>query len=353
MSLNVVRSRRTQFTGAAAATFFAVFLFALASAHGTPDNPDDTSGVLAEVVVTGEQPGPGLWEVSRGGHVLWVLGTVAALPKGMKWKTGGIEKVLAETQVMLSYPGATPDANIGFFSAMALLPTLIGIEKLPDGATLQQVLPASLYARWIVQRQKYLGDSLRLERLRPFIAADKLADAAYEKAGLTDDGEMTSIVRKLAKKHGVKKVDAELHLFVKDPKGLIKSFKKTSVDESACFSYQLDELEYSLAETARQANAWATGDIDALRTSIEKKPRDPCWEGISSLSFVKDLGVEDFEARIDEAWLKAAEKSLSENQRSFVLLGMRDVLLPGGLLDKLKARGYALRGPVDAASLVP
>jgi hypothetical protein len=321
---------------------------------GTARSADQTSAKsadvpeLQEVLVSGEQPGPGLWRVSKGDHLLWVLGTVSAFPKSMKWKTASIEKILTSSQVMLSYPGATPDSNLGVFSAMLLLPTLIGIEKLPNGATLQQVLPAPLYARWLVQREKYLGNSRRLERLRPFIAADKLADSAYEKSGLTDDAEVISTVRKLAKKHRLTKVDAEYHFFIKDPKGLIKSFKRSSLDESACFSYELDELDYSLAESALQANAWATGDVAALTSSMERKPKDPCWQGFSSISFVKDLGIEDIVTSIDQAWLKAAEKSLSENQQSFALLEMQDVLLPNGLLAELAAKGYTVEGPVEA-----
>ncbi len=38
---------------------------------------------LDEVVVTGEHPGPGLWEVSNGERTLWILGTYAPLPKEM------------------------------------------------------------------------------------------------------------------------------------------------------------------------------------------------------------------------------------------------------------------------------
>lgn len=318
------------------------------AADGTSVKSAGAGDGLQEIVVTGEQPGPGLWQVSKGDHVLWVLGTVSAVPKSMKWKTNGVDKILVSSQVMLSYPGATPDANINPVSVMFLLPSLIGVEKLPDGATLQQVLPPPLYARWTVQRQKYLGDSRRLERLRPFIAADKLTGTAYEKSGLTDDSEVISAVRKLAKKHRVKRVDAEYHVFIKDPKALIKNFKKASLDESECFSYRLDELEYALAESARQANAWATGDVAVLKSSLERKPEDPCWQGFGDISFVKDLGIGDLVASIDEAWLKAAEKSLSENQQSFALLEMSDVLLPSGVLAKLKARGYTVLGPTDA-----
>ena len=96
------------------------------SADGTSVKSEGASDGLQEIVVTGEQPGPGLWKVSKGDHVLWVLGTVSALPKRIKWKTAGIDKIIASSQVMLSYPGPTADANIGPISGMLLLPTLIG-----------------------------------------------------------------------------------------------------------------------------------------------------------------------------------------------------------------------------------
>ena len=35
------------------------------------------------IVVTGVQPGPGMWKVSQGDHVMWVLGTQSPLPKQM------------------------------------------------------------------------------------------------------------------------------------------------------------------------------------------------------------------------------------------------------------------------------
>ncbi|MBS0432420.1 MAG: TraB/GumN family protein, partial [Proteobacteria bacterium] len=38
---------------------------------------------LETVSVTGVLPGPGLWKVSRNGHVLWVLGVIPSLPAGM------------------------------------------------------------------------------------------------------------------------------------------------------------------------------------------------------------------------------------------------------------------------------
>jgi hypothetical protein len=46
---------------------------------------------LEEVLVTGQQPGPGLWKVTRpddaNGHVLWILGNHSPLPKKLSWRS--------------------------------------------------------------------------------------------------------------------------------------------------------------------------------------------------------------------------------------------------------------------------
>ena len=80
----------------------------------------------------------------------------------------------------------------------------------------------------------------------------------YDRAGLTNDEEVLSTVRKLAKKYHLKRIDAEYHFPLKDPKGAINTFKKSSMDESACFSYELDELERSLVQARERAYAWAS-----------------------------------------------------------------------------------------------
>ena len=37
--------------------------------------------ILETVLVSGEQPGPGMWKVSKGDHVLWIVGIQTPVPK--------------------------------------------------------------------------------------------------------------------------------------------------------------------------------------------------------------------------------------------------------------------------------
>jgi len=58
------------------------------------DAPPSTTTVpeLETVLVTGVQPGPGMWKVSKGEHVLWVLGTLAPLPKHISWQSHDVQR---------------------------------------------------------------------------------------------------------------------------------------------------------------------------------------------------------------------------------------------------------------------
>ena len=46
----------------------------------------------ATVVVEGRRPGPGVWKVSKGDHVMWVFGLYSPLPQKMEWDSARVER---------------------------------------------------------------------------------------------------------------------------------------------------------------------------------------------------------------------------------------------------------------------
>jgi hypothetical protein len=130
------------------------------------------------VVVSGVQPGPGLWPVSKGDHVLYILGTQSPLPRDMTWRADELRQVLGEAGAVLGPPGVTIGADIGFFRGLTLMPSALKAMKNPDGATLEEVLPADHYQRWSVLRRRYLGRDRGVEKKRPLIAVYELYRAA-------------------------------------------------------------------------------------------------------------------------------------------------------------------------------
>src|SRR6185312_14696599 len=91
-----------------------------AATTATPPVPSDVP-LLAPVVVSGVVPGPGLWRVSKGDHVLWVLGTLSPLPGHIQWESREVAQVLAQSKQVLLEPKIKLKADVGFFGKLFLL----------------------------------------------------------------------------------------------------------------------------------------------------------------------------------------------------------------------------------------
>ena len=227
-----------------------------AVAQQLPAPPSSASiPVLAAVTVSGEQPGPGLWKVTRDGHVLWVLGSTSALPAGMQWRTDDVAAIVAASQAVIPEPRVKFKLDIGFFGKLFLLPSAYGARKNPDGKTLDQVLSAPLYARWSALKERYIGRDRGIERWRPLFAGIALYRKALKKSGLRSGGTIEDTVEGLAKQHGVPLVDVTYRLEIADPRGALKAFKQAAPEDTECFSRVLDSVEHDLPAMAARANA--------------------------------------------------------------------------------------------------
>lgn len=315
-------------------------------AHAASVQPATAPGAsLDTIVVTGEQPGPGLWKVSKGDHVMWVLGTLSPLPKGMEWRTAEVERRIGQSQEVLLAPRVKVEANVGFFGQLALLPSLVGIRDNPGGAKLKDVLPADLYEHWRALKQRYIGRSNKVEKWRPIFAARELYEAAIDTAGLAEKPVITDTVRKLAKKARAPLTPVALDIGIDAPKAALKDFKKAELDDQECFRRTLERVDADLAHMAERANAWSTGDLAALRALPHVDEMGPCRAAITKLSIMRERGLDDIEARLRGAWLDAATNALARDATSFALLPMHLVVDADGYLAELGRRGYTVMAP--------
>ena len=116
------------------------------------------------VIVTGDQPGPGLWLVRKGNHDLWILGTLNPLPAKMQWQSRQVEDVIANAQEVIRPPMVSFDVKAGFFKKLSLLPSMLGARKNPDGKTLEQLVSPQSYARWKALKARYIGSDGGVEK---------------------------------------------------------------------------------------------------------------------------------------------------------------------------------------------
>ncbi len=315
--------------------------FALAQ-DGTAPPADGAE--LATIVVTGEQPGPGLWQVRKGGHVLWVLGTLAPLPRAMQWRAGEVGERIAQAQALLDRPGLSIKSDLGWFGQLALAPWLIGVRNLPDGKKLEDVVPAELYARWQVLKRRYLGRGNKVERWRPLFAATALYRAAVRANGMSvETAAVDERIAQFAKEAKLTPIPLRIEIALDRPRAAIKQFKHEQIDDIACFARTIERLETDLVTMRQRANAWASGDLAALRALPYVDQSAACFEAMQRSQVLQAAG--DIEARARELWLDAAGKALDAHAVSLALLPMSEVVGADGYLGALRARGYEVIAP--------
>ena len=211
--------------------FVVLLLAPLARAQALPAPSADGVIELDTMVVAGAQPGPGMWKVTNGERVLWVMGTLTPLPKRMTWLSRDVEEVVATAQEMIEPPRVSVSSGIGTFRSLLLVPSLLRARKNPQGDTLDEVLPPQLYARWSALKSRYLGRSTKTESWRPAFAARELYEAAIRQAGLSESGVVDEVVEKAARRHKVKVSSPTVTLKIENPKEAIREFSSSSMGD--------------------------------------------------------------------------------------------------------------------------
>ena len=313
----------------------ALSLAALSLALRADDEP------MEEVVVTGEFPGPGMWKVTRpedpAGHVLWIVGDPPPLPKRMQWKSRDVEAVALKSQEILldSAVRMQPDEKIGVFRELTLLPAAMKARKNPDEATLQQRLPPDLYARWLVQKKRYIGSDSGIENWRPIFAASKLRKEAMSELGLRESGMVWDAISKLAKKQKIRTTAPNLSFtfHADDLRTKIKEFAREPLADTECFATTLNLVE-ALSDTgteARRARAWATADLETLGQLPQLPiPYVPCAMAVLGSQVAKEIIPSDVREQLYLRWMDAAEKSVNANQTTLDIVPLAKILPADG-----------------------
>ena len=307
--------------------------------------------VLEQMVVSGEQPGPGMWKVSKGDHVLWIVGTQTPVPQKMTWRAKGIEAIVAQSQEILTAPSMTISLKqIGYFRALTMLPSLMQVRKNPDGAMLKDVVPRDLYARWLPLRDKYIeqynSDSESdVEGWRPMFAALELYRNAIRKSGLSSSSPVWGVISDAAKKHNIKITNVKFEPAISEPRAALKELRESRLADIDCFAKTIERIETDLAAMRVRANAWARGDIDAIRKQPAADQRAACEAAIRDASFMKTLGAQNALAQMEITWLNAAEAALKNDTVALAVLPIAQIVAADGYVAKLRARGYVVQEP--------
>jgi len=310
---------------------------------------------IDEVVVTGEFPGPGMWRVRRAdnpGHEMWIVGSHPPLPRKMKWKSREVESVALRSQEILldSSVRMDPDEKIGVFRGLSLLPSALKARRNPGGTRLEEQLPPELYARWRVQKKRYIGNDSGIEQWRPLFAAEKLRREALDDLGLRESGMVWEVVEKLAKKYKIPVTTPSLRFkfHTDDLKAKIREFSRESLADTECFASTLDLVD-ALADgetQSRRATAWATADLETLeRLPPLPNPQVPCAMAVLGSEVAKQILPADLREQLYVLWIDAAGKSLASNQTTLAIVPLSKLLREDGYLSRLRNQGFEIEPP--------
>jgi hypothetical protein len=299
----MIASYRSSLLAALAATLPISAPGRVAPAGAEPAAP--AFAAIVEIDVTGERPGPRMWKVSKGDHVLWVMGTLEPLPKRMTWRSKAVEDVLEQSQEVLPSRPA-----FGFswnpIAALRLYWQWRGFQKNPDHATLQQTLPPALYARF---------------------------------SALSFHHEVQNAVLRLAEHRRVRL--HKMTLPIDDPRGLLKEIGQIPMQaQISCLETTVARLESDLSAMKARAAAWAVGDVDALRKLPLPDQQAACLAALSNSARFKDLNE-----KTSRAWMQGADEALAMNTSTLALKSIYELVESGGILERFRAKGYVVEGP--------
>ncbi len=311
---------------------------ALPAQPALPSQPSTTEEPIEEVQVSGERPGPGLWKIRRGDHVVYVLGTTSPLPKRMMFRSRELESVLAEASLFIPTRPAV-DVKAGPIRLVRLYRDWRKLRLNPGGAGLEEVLAPALYARFSAARQRFAPRDPKMEKLRPLIAAGEIYEAAIKGSGLALNSDVAGQVRKLARRAGVPTWEAEQR--VDDPQALLAEIGRVSpAAEQACLATTLTRIEQDLPSMRARAMAWAIGDVEALRSQAASEQLDACLGAIMSGPRMAAM-ARDF----DQLWFDAVRQSLETHKVALAVTPIERLLQRDGVIAQFVAQGYTIEGP--------
>jgi uncharacterized protein YbaP (TraB family) len=298
-----------------------LFLARLAVAGEAGTQPD-----LDVVLVSGEQPGPALWKVSSGAHDLWILGEVSPLPRKVQWRSKQFETLLANSQEVILHGGA-------WYTQGRQATELVRATQLAGQPLRDTVSPAQL--AHIETVAKIYGVNEPLGQLKPRAAGTRIANASLKALDLRVISLQASVqvLARAAKvritSYSTPQIPFEEHLEeVRDGANSVCLLERT-----------VQVLEDGGSGLRSLANAWAVGDIDALRRLV---PEYGFADGCASSTRGKQ---EQYMAQRIDTWLAEAERALRDNQSTLAVVPMQELFATDGYLAALRARGYEVVEP--------
>ncbi len=297
-----------------------------APAPPPPAAPVDAEApVLQELVVRGRLPGPAWWRVSSGTSSVWVLGVPGALPKGLAWDRSVLQRRLAKAgRVIL--PATASIGPLDVFGVFGVA------SKLRAPAPFEPTLPPDLAARYVADTALVRQKPDHYDRWKPAVAGLVMLNDFRNQAGL-DNNQPLNAIKGDAARAGVRAQPAAVYPAMPAMKMLASELSPAV--NLACLADSLHEIEAGSARVKAAAQAWAVGDVAGALTA--ERGFERC---VAALPNGADLARR---ANVDQT--AAIARSLKAPGEAIAVVELRSLVSQGGVLDSLRAQGFAVQTP--------
>ena len=284
----------------------------------------EVEATVDEIIVTARRSGAPMWEVTRGGSTILLVGAIQAVPAGVEWRPDALE--LATRQADRVY--FPQRANVSPADIFRLIWRSRTLTRLPEGRTSADYLTPDWQARLDALEATYgedwSGDSFLI------LSSELLSD----RLGLRDRGnqEVGEVVRRAARRARVPVTS------IGSVRGdVLVDDLLTRPPESwvPCVEASIAATEAGRAAVEARGLAWTRFDVPAVMASPVEAAMLQCWP----------WGDPALGTLLRGQWISAVEGALREPGITLAVAPLRVLAEPGGVLDDLERRGYEIVGP--------
>ena len=267
-----------------------------------------------------------MWTVRKGDDgVLILVGMIREVPRGFEWRAEALEGAVARVdRVLFPQEGRASPADI-----LRILWRARTIVMLPDGGTLERVVPGEDYQRLLPLMASEKNENWK--RTRPLMVA---MDLVREQAG--EDGSRDPRVERVAER-AARRADIKTHhIGVVRGNELVESLISSPPEtQLPCLRAAMGAAEYGAGAMQDRAEAWRALDVKAVLASPFDAVMDECWP----------WGDPAVRVRMRTEWVNAISTAIADDGVTLAVAPIRTLGEADGVLDQLVAAGYEIDGP--------
>lgn len=280
---------------------------------------------VEDVIVVARRSGAPIWEVTRDGGTVLLVGEIDGVPAETPWSATALEAATARSERIIS--------GIGVRGSLSDLFRIIWrartLTRLPGSTTSADYLTPEWQARLDTLEARTGKDYGRQSFL--LTPGDLLRDAAGFGVGAADDAG--DVVRRAARtaRISVRPVQAE----TRGDQMIEDLLAAPPASRLTCMHAAIEAAEAGPDAVSARGRAWTRRDIPTVLASPIQRALEVCWP----------WGDPDLGPALKAAWVAAIDEALAEPGVTMAVAPLNLLAEPGGVLDRLETQGAEIEGP--------